>query len=379
VRGQATVEYVALLALAAMLLALAAPLAGLAPVGAAVVHTIRLGICLVANDFCSQADARLNGLGPCTVARREQELDGAFALGPLRFGSDVVWSAAADSDGGVEVGLQAGGDAGVGIAGIGIDAPGPLSLHVGGEGTLTLQLRRGAGWSFGSGDEAQAFIDGLPGSALARAPSWVSSTDSLDAALAAGVKLRGVDAAGLQADAKASHAVQVGPGDVAHVFYEAELSGPALHALGAGFAELGTLSWTIEKIYASGVPAGLVLRTAQSSAGGGEVTETVRRIGLGSPLLRNAFARYFEPGPQLPTSSDLWLIDGLGRVERSTYSVSGTAVGVGLDVQAGGEVGVGEHLSVTRQRLIEATATTLGSAQRERFDCLDRMSEQAGR
>src|SRR5688500_5702857 len=65
--GQASLEYVAALALVAAVLAVAAPAVGAPDVPKLVVGKLRLAICLVANDVCSDAAAKAAGLAPCPL------------------------------------------------------------------------------------------------------------------------------------------------------------------------------------------------------------------------------------------------------------------------------------------------------------------------
>src|SRR4051812_25738616 len=60
--GQASVEYVAVLTVVAILLAFAAPAVGGPNIPRSVAHTIRLGICVVGGDICGSNAAKAAGL-----------------------------------------------------------------------------------------------------------------------------------------------------------------------------------------------------------------------------------------------------------------------------------------------------------------------------
>ena len=68
--GQASIEYVAALALLAALFVVAAPAVGAPDIPRLVVAKLRLGICLVANDVCSAQAAKDAGLAPCPMRVR---------------------------------------------------------------------------------------------------------------------------------------------------------------------------------------------------------------------------------------------------------------------------------------------------------------------
>ena len=80
--GQASLEYVAALALLAALFVVAAPAVGAPDVPRAIVAKLRLGICLVANDVCSARAAKDAGLAPCPLRsdiERQRGVGDAFA------------------------------------------------------------------------------------------------------------------------------------------------------------------------------------------------------------------------------------------------------------------------------------------------------------
>ena len=61
--GQATIEYVAALALLAAILVLAGPAVGAPDVGKLVYGKMRLALCVVGGDVCSSAQAARDGFG----------------------------------------------------------------------------------------------------------------------------------------------------------------------------------------------------------------------------------------------------------------------------------------------------------------------------
>src|SRR5262245_5725264 len=102
-RGQASAEYVGVLALAALAFVTAGATVGLTEVPAAVGSTVRTGICLVAGDICRDADARAAGLTPCTTRDRSDGGGATFSVGWLRLGGADGLLVAHRSDGSVVV------------------------------------------------------------------------------------------------------------------------------------------------------------------------------------------------------------------------------------------------------------------------------------
>lgn len=71
-RGQASAEYVAVIAVIAIVLAGAATVVAAPEVPRLVTAKLRLALCIVGADVCSANDARARGLGPCVLASKER-------------------------------------------------------------------------------------------------------------------------------------------------------------------------------------------------------------------------------------------------------------------------------------------------------------------
>ena len=65
--GQATIEYVAAIALVAAILVVAGPAVGAPDIGKRVVGKMRLALCVVGGDVCSDKMAKEAGLAPCPM------------------------------------------------------------------------------------------------------------------------------------------------------------------------------------------------------------------------------------------------------------------------------------------------------------------------
>ena len=88
VAGQASAEYVALLAVVCAVVAGAAAVGSVPPIAAQVAGAVRHGICRVAGAICTPGEARAAGLAPCLVhARADRErLGGRVLVVKLRRG-----------------------------------------------------------------------------------------------------------------------------------------------------------------------------------------------------------------------------------------------------------------------------------------------------
>jgi hypothetical protein len=377
--GQASLEYLAISSLMALVLVLAAPAVGVPSVARAVVRTVRLGICVVAHDYCTADEARTDGLGPCALGRRVRGKDDALSVGFLRIGRNDDWTVSAASDGSVTLTYSKGGGAGL-VAGIGVDAP-SLKLDVGVEGSVGFRVQEATSWTFPDRAAAKAFIAALPGSrdSPRYPPAWRSGT--LGGALAAGAtaKLAGLDAASLEAAARAGAGVRLGPGDAVTIFNQVTLDAPELKALGSQIVGVGSVRLMEEKTFVHGVPVQYALREAIPSQLGNRVTEVVRRLDMRYPGSRFAVGRFVDPATLWPPrfSTELrGLLEYMSTeatIERATYATNDTSKSAGFTLKAGEELGFSHTWIRIAQTLQEASAKAPGAKPRERFDCVDQL------
>ena len=153
--GQATAEYVAILAIVVLLLAGGVAAASPA-VGAKVVETVRTGICIVGGDVCRPADAAAAGLAPCLTGERWKRQDTTLDVAVVRLGGHGEWQLAVQSDGRATVTRLEENEGGL-TAGAGVTFS-PLGVQAEIEGALTLGYRGGQAWRFASAREATAFL-----------------------------------------------------------------------------------------------------------------------------------------------------------------------------------------------------------------------------
>jgi hypothetical protein len=153
-RGQAAVDYVALLALVFVVLgglgaAVEAP--WLAP---RLADTIRRGICIVSGALCSPQEAARAGLAPCPVHRRTdaERLGGTVAVLRLERGDALVLEQRSDGTAGVSFvdGWKAGGEVGLG-------AQLPV-LGAGARAGAGVAFQSGRRYDFGSWAAAGRFV-----------------------------------------------------------------------------------------------------------------------------------------------------------------------------------------------------------------------------
>ena len=139
VAGQASAEFVALLAVVGVVLAGAAAVGSPPALAAKVAGAVRHGICLVAGGICTPGEARAAGLAPCLVhARAERERLGGRLL-VVRLGRGDSLLVERRSDGSAAVSFADGGGAGASVG---------AGLHIAG---FEAKLRGGAGLQFTAG------------------------------------------------------------------------------------------------------------------------------------------------------------------------------------------------------------------------------------
>jgi hypothetical protein len=155
--GQASSEYVALVALVASVLALAAGLTS-GGVGGHVLAGLQRGLCQVADVRCPTPKRLRDELDPCPVERttRSESLGGTFEV--LALGRSGTLTAQRTSDGRVTVTLADGGNAG---AQVGVGLKLKLGRGHGAEATAGLgaTVEGGRSWTLPNAAAARAFLD----------------------------------------------------------------------------------------------------------------------------------------------------------------------------------------------------------------------------
>jgi hypothetical protein len=179
-RGQASVEWLAVVALVAVMLGLGAALAQAGYVGRRVTREMARAICLVGSGDCRRDQE------PCVVGSQANRQGMTMHLLFVRLGEDKLGVIEERSDGTfavtLEDGIKAGLEASDGLkAGFHI---GKLGLSIGGEVTAAVMARLGRGrtWIVGSRAEARRILEQegaeRPPDATSGSGTWDSSVDA---------------------------------------------------------------------------------------------------------------------------------------------------------------------------------------------------------
>jgi hypothetical protein len=157
-RGQATSEYVALVALVAVALTVAAGLTS-GGVGSQVLAGIQRGLCRVTVTTCPRPEPPQPDLAPCPLERGVQEEELGTTIAVMHLGTSGTLSAVRRSDGRVTVTLAHGNEVG-GEAGVGARVRvGGTSLGLAATAEAGATWTSGRAWTFASEPQARSFID----------------------------------------------------------------------------------------------------------------------------------------------------------------------------------------------------------------------------
>jgi hypothetical protein len=371
-RGQASVEYVAVLLVVGVALAAAAATALAVPgVGERVVGAVRTGLCIVGGDICRGADAAAAGLDPCVTRASSNRQATTLDIAVVRLGGNGEWQLALQSDGGAVVTrlqeAEGGGTVGVGLT------FSPVGLNAGAKLAITAGYRSGRAWRFDDAAAAGAFLDGaMHDSAVrdARPPDvrWDGIAEVADGAVDAA--LAGLAAAGLNASAAAVIGLRR-EGAERTLTVDLGSEAPALAVDLPGFpappGEQRALA--AEVTWQDGAARELVIRSA--AARDRRLEEIAVRLDLRDGFNRALAERLLVPGG---TRDDLEAIArraaSAGIVERSGYVTSERRRGLSIAGRLGIALGASHERVQSERRLVDATAWVNGGPPLRRFDCL---------
>jgi hypothetical protein len=399
-RGQGTVEYVAILALVALVLAAAvAGAATFAPgVGNAVVGQVRHALCIVAGRACEEQVAAR----PCVMRTARDERRESVSLGFVELGAGRVVLRERLSDGTLRLTVLHRGRAGV-TAGFGSSTRvrvGGVEVDVGAhaQGTVAGLVGGGQVFEVRTAAEADAIVrrlraEGSPTLDAVRRLVRRGGTPAADATLAEGGVDAGVDLELSAGEAKAGASgggenvlgrrVDRRTGETTwYLRLDRELPVFADALLGDASGELdgdALLSVTTDRQGHATELAALVGGHARAGAAvdtGASVTaETARweaeaRVGLGDPEVAAALRAWRSS----PASGEAVL--GLGRALRDRARIDvrryareassdGDGVGAGMGVRAGVEWGRDREAT----RLLSAVTRPPGGLWERRLDC----------
>jgi hypothetical protein len=397
-RGQASVEWLAVVALVATLLGLGAALAQAGYVGRRVTREMARAICLVGGGDCRRDQE------PCVVAAQTTEQGLTVQLLFFQLGEDKLGVIEQRSDGtfavtvedGIKGGLTAKGGA---LAGFHVNK---FGVTVGGEVTAALLARLGRGrtWIAGSRAEAARLLEtdggGRPPDARSGSGTWTSSSDADVSAEFTG---HAVDVAqgGIAFDREAGWRVDERTG---HRTAYVEASSSASASAGGGV--LGLSSGDAQERYAveydaSGRPvdlrviatgpfdgsrdlpavvqpvAGLLARGAADDGRGYEVTGHLDLTDAGNlaaarELLNAIAGRHATAEPERTLRRR---IDERGTLQARVLTTQTETTGAGFDATiAPGHVSADAEIERTSQQLVAATSRGLDGQWIPRTDCV---------
>jgi hypothetical protein len=400
-RGQATVDYVAFIALVAALLtaALAFASAGAPGIVNAVAGQIRHALCVVGGGPCLNPRPR-----PCAVATRRDARHYAVSLVVVRYDHDRYVLREVMSDGTIRLTVARSNAVGA-------------ELGAGGHANVTMRGR-----TVGMTEEARAGLQGVH--AVGRV--FVARDEREAAAF-----LRAIGAGGDPPVSAREVFYEGGIRGVATIGVGQSVAGASLRGLGSAMVgarrdrRTGALTLAVNAgssgwgavLVALGGPAGTTERTANlaltldrrrrptelslSASGtlaagaalpptltralGGRVAaisagehgrrfELAARLDLRDPLVAAAWARFRDaPGSAVAIRGLGEMIRERAHLDLRTYHTSstsrGASAGVGQGVQVGGEI---EH-TVESSRLLAAASRPAGGLWEQRLDCLVRV------
>ena len=396
-RGQATTDYVALVAVVAVLLASGFALAGGAGPGIvnAVAGQIRHALCVVAGGPCPDLRSR-----PCTVASTRDAHHLAVNLVLVRIDRDRYVLREELSDGTIRLTVARSGGLGA-EAGVGGHASATAGGRVIG---FRDELRAGGQLVLGSGRvyvarderEAAAVMRAIRDGATPPAPErevFVEGGVRGLATIGAGSSLAGASlralattTAGGRRDRRSGDlTLTVNGGGAGWSAITAALGGPVGTAerattLGVTLDRRGRaieLSLSAAGALAAGaaLPPGLSRAlgsaTALSVEGGGRRWELAARLDLRDPLVATAWRR-FRADPASPAAIGLLgaAIRDRAHVDVRAYRTDSTSDGAAAGIAAGVQVGGEFDHTVERSRLLAARSRPAGGLWEQRFDCV---------
>ncbi len=379
IAGQASVEYIAVIALVAALFAFALPAVGGPDLPRAVEQNVRLGICVVAGDICGPKSARAAGVAPCTLNSRTDGRAVGLSILSVDLGGNETLTVAPQSDGSVNVSVGAGVSAG-GSAGLGEDlTEGPVAFSIGAGGSVGARFQAARGWSFPDRASAQRFLDALPHSvSSARFPPAWNSGDlngdvSAGAGIYAGSEDSSADLAGLASSASGVLGVRRARDGTVTIYGRAsfelvDASVPLLSSIGPGRHD-----YSIETSFVHGAARELVFRAAAPSERGNRVTDTVVHLDLRDPAnlaLARAMLQARTPAAlSRAGSAVVQRARAAGVIERSVSDLNDVSYTASGDIKLGLQFGGSYKRIKVRKNLVHASAWVNGSGELDRYDC----------
>jgi hypothetical protein len=422
--GQASLEYVGLLALLVILLTAGLAFTGALPaLGQTVIGSMRHGICLVSGSVCTPREAAAAGLSPCPLFRRSENEQASASVSVIALARGDAMAIERRSDGTASVSFMDGGQVGV-TAGVGLQFS-PLHVRAAADGTAGVQFTAGRTWEFRSFAAADAFVNrfasgqSLGGEARALGhklcflcPGWLRGPGRpklpppASRSVEGGVIGQATVALGIKG--KSGYPISFDPmlGTVlgrqqtgARTTWYLELDGQLLAHLGPLLAPLAgahSASAVMELTSDGGRPVEMAIRAATAASNdpalsgatltGTDLAERIRRAATGGPGgaleaevsldLRDpanlaAVRGFISAG--IPRPSDIVALarrlDVDGAVDLRLFDYRASDFDVNADVALGARLGAGYERTVESRRLLGAWSRLPGDRLREREDC----------
>jgi hypothetical protein len=426
--GQASVEYVGLLALLVALLTAALAFTGTVPaLGRSLVDAVRHGICLVSGNVCTPREAHAAGLAPCPLFRRSQDEQASVSVAIIALARGDAMAIERRSDGTASVSFMDGEKAGVtGSVGLRLS---PLRLKAALSGTAGAQFTAGRTWDFPTVAAAEAFVrryasgQSLGGEARALGrklcflcagwlrgrgrpklppPSSRSLEGGLFAEASAALGLQGTAGYPLSLDPSIGAVLgrqTSGPQTTWYVRVDKSLLarlGPILSPLAGGLSTSSVLEVTFD----DGRPVTLAVRAAAAASngawlraatiGGAELADRLRgavsgargpagrtleadiSLDLRDPANLAAVRAFFAGGAPPPgeTAALGRRLSSDGAVDVRVFDYDESAFDASGDIGLGPHLGAGYQRTVEVRRLLGAWSRLPGDRVRGREDCV---------
>jgi hypothetical protein len=381
--GQATIEYIAAIALVVAIFVVAGPAVGAPNVGALVVKKIHLALCVVGGDICSPRMAREAGLQPCPLKSNQTGHAASVTVFSIEIGGGATLTVTERSDGTVGIVRGLDGSAGAAVGeGPGVDA-GPIRFELSADGAARDRFQVARAWEFKDRATADRFLEHAVLNTVNEKDfpaAWHSLEGGVELQASVGAAI-GHSGAKTSADlvGAAGSAGAVLGGRVARdgavtlyqrVTLEGELTWPMMPTVGSGKFEA-----IAEYTFNRDGPRELVLRMGVPSKLGQELTETVGRLDLRDP--QNLAAARAVLDAALPWPPDAFTraralnerIRTHGTFEITRSAVEDDSRGASAHGAEGIKFGAAWKGISVHRRFISAVAYTGGPFARRRYDC----------
>ena len=364
--GQASAEYVGVLAVLVVVLGGAGLLVAPPALGDRLASAIRTAICLVGGDICRERDARAAGLSPCTVREREKSNGLTATIAFVDLGGGELWSVARRSDGSVLLSVGSEEHGGV-SGGLGLELS-PLGVHLAADGAAGASFTSGESWLLPDEAAASRFIARLRAGDEPPPATWRFREGGPTGEAGLGAEL--VEARGMMTLGR-----RTGLGATTW-YLGGKVQADAFSGLGATGIKLAEQNVVLERTHDRNGPRELLFR-AVDRLGGDRTVELTGSLDLRDPVNRAIAGELLRPRLPSPpaVARDFEAVVRrtveAGTVERNEYAVETSDRGLELSGRLGIGLGVELRRRSLERRLVAASVWTGGDGrERRRVDCV---------